>query len=102
MKKLVYSSAISASVNIIAVTVITIWADLAPQFKSWVASLTGHHWITKSLMAVILFPLVLGLVYGFSRGEITDKQTAKSLWALVVITIVGFVIILGFYIWHYF
>ena len=102
MKKLIYSSAIAASVNIIAVTVVTIWAELAPGFKSVLASLTGHHWITKSLMVVVLFPVVLGLVRGLSRGEITDEQTAKSLWALIIITDIGFVVILGFFVWHYF
>ena len=102
MKKLIYSSAIAASVNIIAVTVVTIWAELVPGFKSVLASLTGHHWITKSLMVVVLFPVVLWLVRGLSRGEITDERTAKSLWALIIITVIGFVVILGFFVWHYF
>ena len=100
--KLIYSSAISASVSIVAVTAVTIWAELAPGFKNFLAGITGHHWITKSLMVIILFPLVLGLVRGLCRGEISDKQTARSLWSLIVITILGFVAILGFYVWHYF
>jgi ABC-type bacteriocin/lantibiotic exporter with double-glycine peptidase domain len=102
MRKLIYSSAISASISIVAVTTVTIWADLAPGFKNFLASITGHHWITKSLLVVILFPLVLGLVRELCRGEISDEQAAKSLWDLLAMVIVGFVAILGFYVWHYF
>ena len=99
--KLTYSSAISASITIVAVTAVTIWAELAPNFKNFLAGITGHHWITKSLMVVILFPLVLGLVRLLCRGEISDSQTAKSLWALIIMVIVCFTAIIGFYVWHY-
>lgn len=100
--RLIYSSAVSASISIFAVTIVTIWAELAPEFKSFLAGFAGHHWIAKSLMVLVIFPLVLGLARVFFRGEISDKQTAKSLWGLIIITIVGFAAILIFFIWHYF
>lgn len=102
MKKLIYSSAVSASINIVVVTVVTIWAELAPAFKNNLAAITGHHWITKSFLVIILFPVILGLMYKFSPREITDKKIAQSLWVLIAATGIGFVAILGFFLWHFF
>jgi len=101
MKKLIYSSAISASVSIIAITVITIWAELTPGLKDFLKSLSGHHWVTKSLAVVILFPLVLGITYAFSRGETADSAVRRSLWTLIVSTVAGPIAILGFFLWHF-
>lgn len=101
MRKLIYSSAISALISVATVTAVTIWAELLPGFKNFLAGITGHHWVTKSLMVIILFPLVLGIVRGLSRGEVSDKRVAASLWILITAVIVGFVTILGFYVGYY-
>lgn len=100
--KTMYSSSVSAVATIILVTVVTIWADLSPVLKNWLASLAGHHWVTKSLMVAILFPLIWGLVNVFYRGSVSGEATRKSLWVLIAVTFLGFAAILGFYVWHYF
>lgn len=102
MKKIILSSAISASVTIVVTTSVTIWAELTPGFKNFLAGVTGHHWVTKSLVVIILFPAILGLVYGLIRGKVTDEAIRKSLWILAGVVVLGFAAILGFYIWHYF
>lgn len=102
MKKLIYSSAVSASVSIVVITVVTIWAEMAPNFKNILAGITGHHWITKSYLTVVLFVAVLGLTMVFSRGEISDGMARKSLWALIICSVLGSIAIFGFFLWHFF
>ena len=59
----------------------------------WMKNLTGHHWVTHSLMAILLF-VVLGLVLG--------KDLKINGTRLIVIlacgVIIGDLIIAGFYL----
>jgi hypothetical protein len=54
--------ALSAAVTIVFNTLLT-WAKEAyPALNSFMASLTGHHWITHGMADVLLF-FALGLVF---------------------------------------
>ncbi|OGN07440.1 MAG: hypothetical protein A2669_01845 [Candidatus Yanofskybacteria bacterium RIFCSPHIGHO2_01_FULL_48_25b] len=96
--KSIYASAWASAVTIIIVTLTTISADLYPPFKNWLASLTGHHWVTKSWLAVILFA-VLFLI--FRRQNVSVGKIKKSLTALNITAILGFAAILFFYIYEF-
>ncbi|MEK7151273.1 MAG: hypothetical protein AAB784_00970 [Patescibacteria group bacterium] len=101
MDKNVFSSAISASLSIVLVTILTVWAELSPGFKNFLAGMTGHHWISKSLAVIIFFPIILLLIRGLVHRGVSDKQVSGSLWVLIFVTILGYVAVLGFFIWHF-
>ncbi|OGH27487.1 MAG: hypothetical protein A3C27_03745 [Candidatus Levybacteria bacterium RIFCSPHIGHO2_02_FULL_39_36] len=101
MLRLIYASSISASVTAILTVVLTIWAELSVSFKDGLKNISGHHWITKSIFAVIAYLFVLFLVYSLNKNVSADK-IRESLYRLIIVTILGSLTILGFYIWHFF
>lgn len=68
--------------------------------KGWMKSLSGHHWITHGIFVIILF-MVFG--YIFSRTGIDKKINADNVSFLVIVgTILGGLIIAGFFFKHLF
>src|SRR3989338_1873001 len=94
--KQIYASACSATITILVVTFITISAELSVAFKNWLAGFTGHHWVTKSYLSLIVF-IVFYLIFLVTKKTVSDRDTKRSLVVLQVFAILGFVAILGFY-----
>ena len=99
--KSIYASAYSATVTVAVIAAVTIGAELSADFKTWLAGFTGHHWITKSLLTLIVFGVFYGLfrLLGKSASEI---RTQRALIMLQAFIILGFLVILGFYIYEFF
>ncbi len=98
--KSIYASAHSATVTILTVTVVTIYSELYTQFKNWLASFTGHHWVTKSYMSLIVFALFYILLFSVKQS-VSSQDTRKALVIMQVVTILGFISILGFYVYEF-
>lgn len=94
------SSTGAAIVSIIFVTVITLGAELSAPFKAWLAGITGHHWVTKSIGTLVVYAIAYPIVYATHRNP-TDKSVEWHLWALFAITLVGIATITLFYFWHF-
>ena len=99
--KLAYASAIATVLTIIYVVAVTIYAEFSAPFKNFLASFTGHHWITKSLSSVGLYVLVVLVIYTFKRHSATEAGLNKILWLIFGTAIAGSVFIAGFYFWHF-
>ncbi len=97
----IYASAYSASITIFAVSVITIIGDLNAQFKNWLASFTGHHWVTKSWISVILFVLLF-VVIRIAAKNPNEARTKTSIVTLEIVSVLGFVALLVFYFYEFF
>jgi len=98
--KTIYSSAYAASLSIFITVVVTIGAELSMPFKGWLASFTGHHWITKSWLSLISF-VVFFIVFKRRQHSVDESQTRKALFVLEFLAIVGFLVILGFYLYEF-
>ncbi|MBI2024183.1 hypothetical protein HYT00_02250 [Candidatus Giovannonibacteria bacterium] len=98
-KKIIFSSAIAASLSVIFITFITIYAEFSVPTKDYLKSLSGHHWTTKSIASVILFFASWILIYAFCRN-IEVPSIRKSLKVLIWLTILGSIAILGFFTAH--
>ncbi len=96
----IYSSAWSAILTIIAVTAITIVGDLNTDFKNWLASFTGHHWVTKSWLSLIIF-IVLFIVFRAIAKDVSETKLKTSLLVLQLVTLLGFAALLGFYLFEF-
>lgn len=99
--KSIYASAYSAAVTIVAVVAVTVGAELSMPFKNWLAGLTGHHWVTKSWLSLIVFILIYCILRAFVKSP-DALQTRKALFALVLVSILGFLATVGFYIYEFF
>ncbi len=103
MKPDIKALAHATSWTIVLVAVLTIWSELSPTFKDWLAGIAGHHWVTKGIFSIIFF----ALVYGFGSylgpkmcpGELDVKKA--GLW-VVASTVISGLAIFMFYIWHFF
>ncbi|OGF67194.1 hypothetical protein A3H04_02575 [Candidatus Giovannonibacteria bacterium RIFCSPLOWO2_12_FULL_43_11c] len=99
--KSIYASAYSATLTIASVVALTIGAELSAPFKNWLAGFTGHHWVTKSWISIIIFVLFF-FVFRIAGKSVNELRTKRALLVLQTISILGFIAILGFYIYETF
>ncbi len=79
------------------VTAITIFAELSEGFKNILKSITGHHWITKSVFSFILF---FG-IYFFSKFSDEKIDILKEVRKIIRITLLCSLALFFFFLWHY-
>jgi hypothetical protein len=61
----------------IVTTVITILGELVHPLMRLLTALTGHHWVTKNFLSVIVFIVVLVLT---SRGPSENTSPKVLIW----------------------
>ncbi|MBI2064005.1 MAG: hypothetical protein HYT65_03385 [Candidatus Yanofskybacteria bacterium] len=98
--KLTFSSSIAASLSVITITVITIWGELSSPFKAWLAGFTGHHWLTKSVLSLIVYFGGLAVFYLLPKN-MGPKTIRRGLIFLIIITLAGSLAVFLFFVWHY-
>jgi len=98
--KLIYASSLSAIVSVVYVVVITIWAEQSAGLKGWLADLSGHHWVSKSIFTLVIYVGLLLLFY-FLTKDADSAKVRKYLNALTWTAILGTGAILLFYTGHY-
>lgn len=94
-----YAAAWSAILTIILVVLVTILAEIYIPFKSWLASLTGHHWITKSLLTASF--VVFFVIFRSLNKNVSRERLHKSIYILNIVAILGAIIITLFYVLEY-
>ncbi len=98
---------ISAIISISVVGILIIVHEESSALKDFLIALTGHHWLTKSIIAAVLFPLLL-IVFYFILGSEANKKRFKSdnlwTWSLILFFVVIFFIVFSViqYTLHYF
>ncbi|MBI2063265.1 MAG: hypothetical protein HYT61_03475 [Candidatus Yanofskybacteria bacterium] len=98
--KLTYSSSIAAALSIVVITAVTIWGELSPSFKTWLAGFTGHHWLTKSALSLIVYFGGLAIFYLLPKGA-NPNTIRGGLIFLIITALAGFSVVFLFFIWHY-
>ncbi len=96
------SASLAAVVTIIVVTVVTLLGELSKPIMAALTYPTGHHWITKNFLSVIVFLVVLALA---SRGPQAAEKSpvntgAKTLLWPAITTVVCSAVLLGFFLIH--
>ena len=99
--KSIYASAYSTTITIAIVVGLTIGAELSAPFKAWLATFTGHHWVTKSWISIITFVLFF-IIFKLAKKSINESQIRTALTILQIFIILGFIAILGFYMYEFF
>jgi len=93
------SLSLAVMVAIVAIVVMTLVAELNGGFKGFLADLTGHHWVSKGVLALGIF-LVTWLASALGLKERTQKVKKWAL-AVVSVSLLGIVAILLFYLIHF-
>ncbi len=85
---------VSAAITIFLTGCLIIFHDLSPGFREFLATLTGHHWLSVSLITVVLFLLSSGLLLGSKNARKVLRAHDAGLWSAVLIA-VTLIMILG-------
>ncbi|MBI2113229.1 MAG: hypothetical protein HYT50_01450 [Candidatus Wildermuthbacteria bacterium] len=99
-QNLVFASAVGAIVSIVFTVFLTIAAEFSPVLKAWLASLSGHHWVSKSIFSMVLYGAVLFAVF-LVRKKTSDKALHQISYILFGTAILGVIAIFAFFAWHY-
>lgn len=89
---------LSFAISSIFSGLLVIFKETNEGLKDWMASLTGHHWVTHGIFTIALF-FILG--YIFSKMDIQAKFDAQKLKNIVIwSTVVGSALVVGFILIH--
>ncbi len=94
------SVSLAGIVTIIVVTVVSLVGESSASFMKLLTYPTGHHWITKNFLSVIVFLITLALASGgasSSEKSPADSGAAALLWTGVT-AIVCSAVLLGFFV----
>ena len=98
MKLNIKSLNYSTILTLCLVVVLTLLSELSNSLKTFLTNITGHHWVTKSVLSLIFFVVIYFLI------SKTVKDWADSNHLIIdaiVVTLLGGAIIFGFYAWHF-
>lgn len=99
--KLIYASALGAIVSIVAVTAVTIAGELFEPFKNWIKGFTGHHWVTKSWLSIIVFFLGYMIIRSMVRDP-APVRVRRMLGALITFSFLGTAALFILFFWEHF
>ena len=91
---------ISAMASIWLVALLTIVGEVFAPLKDALKAMSGHHWVSKSIIAMVLF-VVLGIILGYTT-ESDNENSGKFIWGVFLSTLGSSVVILVYYIIHTF
>ena len=80
-----------------SVVILTVTAERLPAVKNILASLSGHHWVSKSIIALLLF---FTTAFVFSRRNDPDDLSGLVKGVMVSAAMAA-LLILAFYVLHY-
>ncbi|WP_048107365.1 hypothetical protein [Methanosarcina barkeri] len=87
MKKVIFIA--SATIAVFLTGCIVIAHDLSADFKQFLITLTGHHWISVSVIMIVLFALFSGLFSGSEGIRKFMRVYDVRMWstALLIVTL---------------
>lgn len=71
------SSIISLIITLIFIAFVTIFSELSHNFKNFLKTLTGHHWVSKSLISIILYIFIFLGLQKFIKKDLNIEKLLK-------------------------
>jgi hypothetical protein len=99
--KLIYSAGVAAISSIAFTVAITIAAEQSAPLKNQLKAISGHHWTTKSIISILVYLTVMFLIYAMSMNP-TPRRLNRILYSVSASALIGYVVLLVFYLTHYF
>jgi len=94
-KSLIHSTIITA----VFIVVSTILSELYEPLKTFLADVSGHHWVTKGIFSIIIFAILYFLLSKVYSDHL--ENIGKETFGVVLAVIIGGFSIFLFYIWHF-
>jgi hypothetical protein len=86
---LIISASFSYSITTIILTFVIALREFVKPFSNFITSLTGHHWVTKSFLVIVVF-LALTFILNKRKGS-RGGDILKALWSVVISVAISFV-----------
>lgn len=86
----------SATITVFLSGCIIIVHDLSPDLRQFLVELTGHHWISVSLITIILFVLFTGILISSKSARESLGVNNIRLWA-TALTAVTLIMLIGIF-----
>ena len=94
----------AAILDIIIVGVLIILHERDSALKTFLNRITGHHWLTKSVMTCLLFPGLAFLFYRALDPRRSSRSGGLTFWAAALSTITALFYLgtIAFFVLEYF
>ena len=89
---------ISSIVSIGIITLFTIIGEFSAPFKNGLAAMTGHHWVTKSIIGMVVF-VILSIILGYTIKP-DNENSAKYIWSTFGVALGSSVVLFLFFTIH--
>ena len=87
----------SANITLVVITFLTIVGELNKPLKNTLASIGGHHWVGKGIVALAVFILGYVVIRTFADKK---SDTDTSLCSTIAVTVLSGVLIVLFFVFH--
>jgi|SRR3989344_7182518 len=98
MKLNIKSLNYSTILTICLIVVLTILGELSESFKTFLTSITGHHWVTKGVFSSIFFVIIYFLI---SRTNKDGAELTRQVIYTIIAAVLSAIIIFWFYVLHF-
>ena len=92
--KLLTTLAVGLVVAILFTSILVVVKEENPGVKDWLKATFSHHWIGHGILTLAVFALSSLIAYPFGKGMNAEKST----WTVLLVTVIGILIILVFYL----
>ncbi len=100
MKKMnIFSLGTSTVLTTVLITFMTVYAELNTVFKDFLKNLTGHHWTSKGVIALVFFVVSYLILKQFSS---TNNDSKKMIDLVIISALLGSLVIFGFFAYEFF
>lgn len=79
------------------IVAVTIVAELSKPFKDFITGLTNHHWVTKSISALVLFIIFYAIFSNINESPNVKRGISAVIWSAIL----GGLVIFLFFVWHF-
>ena len=93
------SLGISTILTIILITFMTLYAEFNAVFKDFLKNLTGHHWTSKGVIALVFFVVSYLILKQFSS---TNNDSKKMIDLVIISALLGSLVIFLFFSYEFF
>jgi len=85
--------------TVILIVVMTILSEISSGFKGFLVSITGHHWVSKGLIALVVFLILKPALAKKGNGKMDVLAAATRIcWTVTISSIIIFLYFLIHYL----
>ncbi|NWG09108.1 MAG: hypothetical protein HXX80_02145 [Nitrososphaerales archaeon] len=94
-RRLLSALTIGLAAGVLFTSLLVVVKETTPSVMQWLKTTFSHHWVGHGVLTLLVFALATIITYTFAKWGIGPQ---RSLWVVTSVTVVGVLIVLGFFI----